>query len=283
MTKTKSQEQELFTDSPGEEASTPKVKTRRSRKIEINEPQSKGELVPLPPPNMLAVLHAAAQNKNVDPAKMRELWALYLETEAKQQFHDALLKIDFPAIDRDGRIPIEGKKALRFASFENVHRAVTPLLKAHGFRMSFQPMPGPNGEGLVVECRLIRGTYEEKCVVPISTASASRAMNSQQASGAAISYGKRYGMIALLNLRSEAPEDRDTDGTAPKEQKRATINGSQAKELLKAINESGLKLERFLEKYGIKAHHDLPAQSFDEAMKALKNYKAKADASQPKG
>jgi ERF superfamily len=236
----------------------------------IEKPAKKrgGQVVTYEPPNMLKVLNAAAQNPAVDPVKMRELWALYMETEAKQQFHDALIGIDFPAISRDGKIPVAGGKSLRFASFENIHRAIEPLLKKHGFRMSFQPMPGANGEGLVVECRLIRGTYEEKCIVPCSTAPASRAMNSQQAIGAAISYGKRYGMCSLLNIRSEAPEDRDIDGNDPE----TVITEPQVKKLVKAIEDCGIKPSRFMERYKIERMNDLPAKLFAEAIKACEDF-----------
>lgn len=220
--------------------------------------------------NPLAAIAAAARDPSVDVVKARELFKLYYETEAKREFHEALLKIDFPAINRDGKIPVSGGRDLRFASFENVHKAVMPLLKENGFRMSFAPMPGPTGEGLVVECKLIRGLYEEKCVVPISTAPASRAMNSQQAIGAAIKYASRYGVMYLLNLRSEAPEDRDTDGTDPAET--ATINGSQAKQLLRAIDECGVEATVFMQKYKIAAVRELPVKLFDEAIKACKDY-----------
>ena len=238
--------------------------------------QQVAKTTPAPAPSALEMIAAAAANPNIDPAKARELFKLYYETEAKKEFHEALLAIDLPAINRDGKIPVAGGKFLRFASFENVHKAVMPLLKEHQFRMSFQPMPGPNGEGMVVECKLIRGLYEEKCVVPISIAPASRAMNSQQAIGAAIKYASRYGVMYLLNLRSEAPEDLDTDGVAPDELKK--ITGPQAKQLLKAIDESTIEATRFMEKYGITAAHELPAKMFDEAMKALKDYGEKAKA-----
>jgi hypothetical protein len=220
------------------------------------------------PENMLSVIARAASDPAIDATKARELFKLYYETEAKREFHEALLAIDLPAIDRDGRIPIQGGKALKFASFENVHKAIMPLLRQHGFRMSFQPMPSANGDGLVVECKLIRGLYEEKCVVPISTAPASRAMNSQQALGAAIKYASRYGVMYLLNLRSEAPEDRDTDGTEPI----SNITGAQAKKLLKAIDDCGIEPTRFMEKYKITAVHELPAKMLDEAMTACADY-----------
>ena len=240
------------------------------------------ERLPVRPANVLDALAAALKNPDVDPVKMRELYKLYQETEAKQQFHDALLAIEFPVINRDGKIPVSGGKDLRFASFENVHKAVMKPLKQAGFRMSFAPMPGEGGNGLVVECRLIRGTYEEKCIVPISTAPASRAMNSQQAIGAAIKYASRYGMMYLLNLRSDAAEDRDTDGRDPKEIAEAEdkITGAQAKELLKAINENGVEATIFMDKYKVAAVHELPTRQFQEAIKSCRDYGARVKAKQ---
>jgi len=235
---------------------------------------------------------AAALAKAQDPAKMRELFQLHQDTEGKQLFHDALLEIDFPSINRDGKIPVSGGKALRFASFENVHKAIMPLLRQHRFRMSFQPGPAPSGEGMVVTCRLIRGTYEESCMVPMSIVSASRAMNSQQAIGAAIKYASRYGMMYLLNLRSEAPEDRDTDGNLPRPSTKKgvaepqaagdgmedgedgiqKINGSQEKTLLAEIAACGVKSETFLKHWQIAAVKDLPLVDFDAAVQACKTY-----------
>lgn len=266
MSKVKAAEPDLLAEAAQipEEPSAPKPKRGRPAKI-ANLPAE------APKPGGVMNLLAAAIEKS---GAATELFELYLKTEAKQQFHDALLGVDLPSIDRDGKIKMSDGKHLRFASFENVHKAVVPLLRQHGFRLSFQPMPGANGEGLVVECKLIRGIYEEKCIVPISTAPASRAMNSQQAIGAAIKYASRYGILALLNLRSEAPEDRDTDAVASD----ATITGSQAKKLMKAIDESGLSGARFMDKYKIEAVHLLPASQYDEAMKALADYKERASA-----
>ena len=280
----------------------PGAKLPAKAKAKAAQTTAVDKIEPRPPTSALGMLAGALQNPTIDPGKMRELWALYQETEAKQQFHEALLRIDFPPINRDGKIPVSGGRDLRFASFENVHKAVMKLLKVEGFRMSFAPMPADGG-GLVVECRLIRGTYEEKCIVPISTAPASRAMNSQQAIGAAIKYASRYGMMYLLNLRSDAAEDRDTDGIDPdlvsgKKTLRpaagaaaepeklaepgAKITGPQAKELLKVIDDCEIEATRFMEKYKIAAVHQLPVALFTEAVKSCLDYKAALDAKRKK-
>lgn len=276
MAKPKPQEPDLLNDGAQtpEPPSTPAKRTPKQKGAEVvkfEPPQPKG---------ILEIIADAAKNPEVDATKARELFQLYLDTEARQQFHDALMAIEFPSIDRDGKIPVSGGKALRFASFENVHKAVVPLLRKAGFRMSFQPMPAPSGEGMVVECKLIRGIYEEKCVVPISTAPASRAMNAQQAIGAAIKYASRYGMMYLLNLYSEAPEDRDTDGNLPGD----PISAEQLGQLVKAcevVNAPQDKLVAYLNGKRPSGHptleklESLPASRFREALDTIQTYRPK--------
>lgn len=231
------------------------------------------------PPSMTEVLAKLAANPNVDTAKMRELYDIMLKTEAKQHFHEAMLAMNLPSISRDGKIPVQGGKALRFASFENVHKAVVPILREHGFRMSFQPMPGTGGEGLVVHCKLIRGVYEEECIVPISIAPASRAMNAQQAIGAAIKYASRYGMIYLLNLLTEAPQDRDTDGVVePSDEK--LVTAAQKKKIETEIDALPKKQQEELrglikQHYGVEDLSQLPATRLSQLQNSIATYKAR--------
>jgi ERF superfamily len=276
MTKTKSKEREPALFGETEAMAPPKPQTQKPNPQKRRQDVVKIERLPRPT-NVLDALATALKNPDVDPTKMRALYELYQETEAKQQFHDALLVIDFPSINRDGKIPVSGGKALRFASFENVHKAVMPLLKRHGFRMSFAPMPGENGQGLVVECRLIRGVYEEKCIVPISTTPASRAMNSQQAIGAAIKYASRYGVMYLLNLRSEASEDRDLDGHNPEiviDEKPKMITAKQLADLKDVIDDCGVPVATVCAKYEVGKLADLPSALLADALTACRNFKA---------
>lgn len=231
-----------------------------------------------PPKSVLRIIAEAAANPAIDVAKMQALIEIQRDTEAKEQFHAAMLAVDaeLPVINKDGKIEMRGGKAIRFASFENLNRIIKPILRAHGLRLTFQPDAHPSGQGLVVHCHLTKGLYRESCTVPVPTGAASPAMNAQQAVGNAISYAKRYGAIALLNLETEAKEDRDTDGAVAAEKE--TIDGSQAKELLKAIDDCGITAAQFIKKYKVTAVQLLPLRLFDEAIKACRDYKARAQA-----
>jgi hypothetical protein len=224
------------------------------------------------PTSLLAIIARIAADPAVNTDKMRAVIEIQRDTESKQQFHDALIELDaeLPRINKDGKIELRGgSKAIRFASFENLNKIIKPILRTHDFRLNFQPDVHPSGQGMVVHCHLTKGLYRESCVVPVSTAPASPAMNAQQSVGAAISYAKRYGAIALLNIETEAPDDRDTDATAPTKQ----ITGPQAKRLLKAIDDCGVEATVFMGKYKIEAVHELPSALFDEAIKACEDYR----------
>jgi hypothetical protein len=249
-----------------------------------------------PPASVLEIIARIAADPNIDTDKMRAVIEIQRDTESKQQFHDAMVAMDdkLPRINKDGKIEIRGStKAILFASFENLNRQIKPILRDFGFRLNFQPDTAANGQGIVVHCHLTRGLYRESCTVPVSTSPASPAMNAQQSVGAAISYAKRYGAIALLNIETEAPQDRDNDAATDKKKLRpsagaaaapeatdqpepnAKITGVQAKELLKVIDECGVEATLFMEKYKVMAVHELPAAMFAEAIKSCRDYAAR--------
>src|SRR3990167_2952951 len=81
----------------------------------------------------------------------------------------------------------------------------------------------------------------------------------------------RYGTRALLNIISRAPEDADTDGVVepvktvgedePKQTEKIGLTFDQSVALVGKIGkkeDGGVGIERFLEKYGIKAVIDIP-------------------------
>ena len=298
MSKTKVQEQELFTADP-EERSTPKPRARRTRKIEITEPQSKGAVVPLPPPaptNMLQIIAQAAANPAVDTGKMRELLQMQKEIiaeEARIAFTRAFIEMapKLPTIDKDGLIDEgttktgrQGKK-VPYSTFENMMLIVKPILHTHGFVFWTEPDIGNDAAPLVMRGHLdhIDG-HGKTCALPLQLETQQK--NNLQGVGSSLSYGRRYALINLCNIISYAATDRDTNGSKPKDKNVSeaptTINGLQAKELLKSINESGIKLDRFFKHYEIKAPHELPSASFDEALKSLANYKREREARKAK-
>jgi hypothetical protein len=263
---------------------TPKPRARRPKPQVPAVVEGKVvKMAPPPPTNMLAIIAQAAANPAVDTGKMRELLQMQKEIvaeEARIAFTEAFVAMTLPSIGRDGKIDEgitksgrQGKKT-RYATFENIMEVTEPILKAHGFALWFEPDLASDGK-IIMRGHLdhVRG-HGKTCAISLPLETQNK--NNLQGTGSSISYGKRYAAIALLNIKTRAPEDRDLDGNAiDSEPVEKLITGPQAKQLIKAIEDSGVEIARFMEKYKIKAMHELPLHLFDEAMKALKDYGAK--------
>jgi hypothetical protein len=245
--------------------------------------------------NLLVIIARAAADPKCQPEKMRALLEMQKEIRAEDarmaSTHDFIAMSSLmPSVNKDGKIVIDPKPGSRsmkqqvtlYASFENMHRAVTPILRQHGFAYWTEPAEGNAAVPLVMRCHLdhISG-HSRTCAIPLPFET-SGSKNNVQGIGSSLSYGRRYGLMNLCNIVSHAPEDADRDGNGEdvKEEKPKTINGSQAKELLKAIDDSGIEATRFMEKFKITAVHELPASMLAEALSSLAAFKQrKAEAS----
>ncbi len=283
-------------------APKPKAKTKPAPKagtaVAVHQPKPAVVTEPAPT-NMLAVIARAAADPAVVPEKMRALLDMQKEImaeEARLAFSAAYLEMqnELPTINAKGRIEIREKvggertgkiqQSTPYATFNEIHRVTKPVLKKHGFTLSFATDQSPDGSRLIVRGFLdhIKGHQRTTLLaLPLET---SGSKNNVQGYGSSMSYGKRYAAIALLNLVTEALEDRDDDGVAsgktdlesvqPGERKGLTVEQSAA--LVALINSSGAGLERFLDKYQIKAVIDLDPALYDSAVAACKNFEAEA-------
>ena len=246
------------------------------------------------PLNMLAVLANAAGDPKCEPAKMRELYAIHKEMAADQAKIDfirdfAALQAENLHINAKGKIVIPAKdgragQSTPYAKFNDITKAIKPLLKKHHFTLSFETEPSTDASRLIVKGRLAHDHGHERVTAFPLPAETSGSKNNVQGWGSSMSYGKRYCTIALLNLTSEAMEDEDDDGAAagkadptkivqaaePDVPKTLTVD--QTQDLLALIKSSGVGLERFLEKYNLKGVIDLPQSRLVEATNALNNY-----------
>jgi hypothetical protein len=292
--KTRDREPALFEQA---EAAKPQVPPKEPRKKADAAPKIPGTNVAKfepRPTNLMVVFANAAADPKCDTQKMRELKDLMAELkreEAEVAFTEAYIEMraEMPTINKDGMIDHgesrsgRASQKTRYSSYENIMDVAQPILTRHKFMMTCLAEPKPDGVGVRIHGTLTRvhETQYGKTVHKIETLidvppEVSGSKNPAQGVGSSLSYSKRYAVISLVGIISRAPQDRDRDGNAPPKQKEppTTINGSQEKELLKAINDCGVDPATFLQKYEIDAVRELPANLFAEAMKACANYKA---------
>lgn len=166
----------------------------------------------------LQVLLHAARDPNVKPENLEKFLAMHRELLAdqrKEQFNAAMSRLQprLPRIKKGGKIEIvdkitgQVKQSTPFARYEDIDRAIRPLLQEEGFSISFNTEERTGG-GLIVHARLAHAAgHSETSSMPLPI-DTSGSKNNIQGMGSALSYGKRYLVCAMLNIVAEG-EDND--------------------------------------------------------------------------
>lgn len=159
----------------------------------------------------------------------------------------------------------------RYANLTAIVEAIRPALAAHGLAV-IQGISTVDG-GVSVTTRLLHESgqwIESSLTMPVDKATA-------QAVGSAITYGRRYGLSALLGVTpdedddghaaSQAPPQRRTQAAPPaKRAQTGTISEAQRKRLYalaKAHKPDEIKAWLAAE-YGIESSTAIPAAKYDE-------------------
>jgi hypothetical protein len=93
----------------------------------------------------------------------------------------------------------DGKQISKYSKWEDIQRAIKPLLKAHGFTLSFSNnFPSPREIEVVAILTHKDGHHTENAFR--LTADETGHKNDNQALGSSQSYGMRYATLGLLNM-----------------------------------------------------------------------------------
>lgn len=196
-----------------------------------------------------SVIIELVRDKDFDVEKLRAMTDLQNSVEdrqAERAFNIAFvaMQAELPVIKRDGSLEYEKEKGRpetkylvsKYARYEDIAKAIGPVLARHGFSVSFDAEPRPtDGGGLLVSCVLRHEAghvhHGPALPVPLDT---SGGKNNIQAYGSALSYGKRYGLFAVLNVITEGEDD---DGVAAGG---SPVSYDEAAEIKKLVDEAGL-------------------------------------------
>lgn len=185
-----------------------------STELATTEPGNRAVAVPASSDIVTAIL-AAARDKDIDAEKVKTLTELatgMIDRERAAQFNAAKIAAirEMPAIYKRGK-----SDKHRYAKFEDLHRAVMPVLARHGLGLDFKV--GSEGNLITVQpvLRHDNGWVEEGGVMkgPADTGPGRSAI---QAIGSSTSYLKRHSMKAMLNIIEDG-EDDDGSGYGTRE------------------------------------------------------------------
>jgi len=239
-------------------------------------------VIPADDNTMMAVIARAAADPNTDVAKLHSLMDLYERIGARNAriaFASALAEMQpkLPVIDRNGRIEVPAKEgktghSTPYATWEDMNDAIRPILHDHGFALSFRIGQAQDGKITVAGVLSHREGHSEETTITLMHDSTG-SKNAVQAVGSSTSYGKRYTAMALLNITSRAPQDRDDDADSafPGD----WISEDEMADLVALMDEVGADRTKFLNWLKIDTLARLPKKRLQEAIRALEAKRAR--------
>lgn len=224
-------------------------------------------------PTALEVISRAASDPAVNVDKLSALLAMKERLdvrEAEMAFNRAMASIasKMPVIRKNGAIDFGGgKKAIKFAKFEDIDREVRPILSEAGLSISFSSKPMP--QGVLMICRLSHVLGHSQSSEMQMPADQGPGRNGLQAIGSARQYAKRYLYCDMLNI---VCEDQDDDGHKGGG---TFINDAQIANIEDILAEISTKdtaeqiKAKFMKYMRVKSISDIYARDYKAAIEAL--------------
>lgn len=160
----------------------------------------------------VALFERLARDPSVDVEKLERLIAMQeriLDRNATGAFNAAFSEMQsaIPEISEKGQIRNkEGGVQSKYATNEDIQKVLRPILQAFGFSLSFRT-EWPDKKTIKVIGILTHREGHARESEFLSDADTSGNKNSVQALGSAISYGRRYTTLDLLNITSRGQDD----------------------------------------------------------------------------
>lgn len=241
---------------------------------------------------ILEVISQVARDPNSDIEKMERLMNMHermLERDAESAYWAAMVGLqgDLPTIPKNGVMKQTNKDKsasweIPFAKFEDVIEHIKPVLREHGFSLTFKHEDVAGGIKTTAVLAHKLGHKEEDTFT--SQADVSGSKNSIQAIGSARSYGRRYTSLSLLGLAFGGDDNNgasvvDDEQSQPARKNRvdsapATDNGRKATEkqvafIGKKLAISSKDIEDVKEKFAVNGLEDIAMSQVNDVLAFL--------------
>jgi len=158
---------------------------------------------------VLRMIERVATDPNADINKLEKMLDMQervLNRNSQQAFSAdmAMMQSELPRVikSRDGHNS-------KYAPLEDINDAIRPVLQKYGFAVTFGIEQQEKGINIITHLSHREGHRETTSILLAADTSGSK--NGVQAVGSSISYGKRYGICAILNISTGD----DVDGALP--------------------------------------------------------------------
>lgn len=228
---------------------------------------------------ILAIISQAACNPDCDVQKMQALLNMQqqvVEGQARQEFSRAMTAAsnEIQPIFKAGKASLGNKGGYSYAKWDDMDKAIRPILQKHGLRLSFTTASsGVQGHKTIIGIVTHENGHNERAEMdlPIDTGPGRSAI---QAIGSTISYGKRYCAEMLLNIvRTD-----DNDGAAIPKKNVETISPEQKDNIVRRLENLQIGPDQILAYFGITSIDLIPADKAGYVMRYLDNVAQKKGA-----
>jgi hypothetical protein len=227
----------------------------------VTKHEPRGQVEPIVSENaaVMAIIERAALNPDVDAAKMDQLFALQekvLSRNARTEYFRALAMMAgaMPAIAENGK----GHNGTKYAKWEDIQSAITPVLGQYGFALSFRTKVEDKAIRVTAILAHREGhTEENELLLPADN---SGSKNAVQAVGSSITYGFRYTACALLNIQTGITDDDGRAGGGDPEPDEDAVQAFVAK-----VDKHKASLPRLLKAVGAETIHGLTPKQLRDA------------------
>jgi len=216
---------------------------------------------------LLAVITRVAADPACDIEKMERLLAMYertQQTQARTAFDAAMagMQAELPSIGERG----DAAGRYTYALWEDIQAVIKPVLKNHGFALSFRL---EFAHGIAVTAVLAHSGGHRECTTISLPADPSGNKNAVQAVASSVAYGKRYTAGALLNLTSHGEDDDAFASCA------TSISDKQLSCVIDYVNALNVDTKAFCKALKVTSVETIPVAKYDLAIKMLRAKEAK--------
>jgi hypothetical protein len=189
----------------------------------------------------LALIERMVSDPLVDVDKLERMLSMQeriMGKQAEMEFNQALSRVaeKMPRIVKGKSVSYKETEAFKYATYEDIDKAVRPLLIEEGMSLSFSTEIRDGGGIVVIGTLSHRNGHFRTAAIPVPL-DTSGGKNNVQGMGSSFAYGKRYTMCMLLNIVTVGEDDDGQGGP---------ITDEQAAELKAGLKESGLDVKKFL-------------------------------------
>jgi len=230
---------------------------------------------------LLAVLSRMMADPSVDIERIERGAALYeraLARDAETAFNTAMAHAqeEMRPIAANANNPQTKSK---YAKYDALDNAVRPIYSKHGFSLSFYQGEGAPEGHIRVQCKLSCGGHTERPYLDMPAdgkgAKGGDVMTKTHATGAGVTYGRRYLLGMIFNLVIGEDDDGNKAGkteetyTPPP----GSITEQQIMNLVDALEEKGASRKAFLQWAKQKRMEDIPSDHYQACVDAINSFK----------